>query len=41
MAERCRERRDDILRTHQPEPIDPVLERRIDEIVEAAERELR
>jgi len=40
LEERCRRRRDRILRDHQPEPIDPVLARTLDGIVAAAKAEL-
>jgi len=39
-AMRCRARRDEILRTHQPEPMPAGLERSLDSIVAAARREL-
>ena len=38
--QRCRERREQILRTHVPEPIPRDLERALDEIVAAAKRHL-
>jgi trimethylamine:corrinoid methyltransferase-like protein len=38
--ERCRQRKEQILRTHQPEPVAPDLERALDEIVDAAKHEL-
>lgn len=38
--QRCRERREQMRRSHQPEPISPELERALDEIVVAARREL-
>ena len=38
--DRCRQRKEDILRTHQPEPVSPELERALEEIVDAAKREL-
>jgi trimethylamine--corrinoid protein Co-methyltransferase len=38
--ERCRQRKEDILRTHQPEPVSPELDRALEEIVDAAKREL-
>jgi trimethylamine--corrinoid protein Co-methyltransferase len=38
--ERCKSRRDDILRTHEPEPIDSDLAHDLVEVVEAAKREL-
>jgi trimethylamine--corrinoid protein Co-methyltransferase len=38
--QRVRERRDEILRTHVPEPISPELERALDEVVAAARRDL-
>jgi len=38
--QRVRERRDDILRTHVPEPMSPELERTLDEVVAAARRDL-
>lgn len=37
---RCRERREEILARHRPEPMDPALDRAIDEIVAGAKREL-
>ena len=39
-AMRCRARRDEIWRTHQPEPMSADLERSVDSIVAAARREL-
>jgi trimethylamine--corrinoid protein Co-methyltransferase len=38
--ERCRQRKEQILRTHQAEPVAPDLKHALDEIVEAARREL-
>ena len=38
--ERCRQRKEQILRTHQPEPVAPDLKHALDEIVQAARREL-
>jgi trimethylamine--corrinoid protein Co-methyltransferase len=38
--ERCRRRKEEILRTHQPEPLSPDLKHVLDAIVEAARREL-
>ncbi len=38
--QRCRERRDEILRTHEIEPVAPELDRELDRIVAAAKREL-
>lgn len=38
--ERCRQRKEEVLAGHQPEPISADLERALDEIVEAARREL-
>jgi trimethylamine--corrinoid protein Co-methyltransferase len=38
--ERCRQRKEQILRTHQPEPVSPDLKRVLDEIVDAARHEL-
>jgi len=40
MEDRCRQRKEHILRTHNPEPISAELERSLDEIVSAAKREL-
>jgi len=40
MAQRCRERKEQILRTHVPEPVSEALARTLDEIVEAARRDL-
>ncbi len=40
MEDRCRDRKQDILATHQPEPIDSSLERELDRIVEASRQEL-
>jgi trimethylamine--corrinoid protein Co-methyltransferase len=40
MEERCRRRRDEILATHEPEPIAPDLARALDGIVRAARRHL-
>lgn len=40
MEDRIVERADHLLATHEPEPIDPVLAAEIDQIVEAAQREL-
>lgn len=40
MESRCTERKDEILRTHQPEPVSDDLERALDEIVNAAREEL-
>jgi trimethylamine--corrinoid protein Co-methyltransferase len=36
----CRQRKEEILRTHCPEPLDPALERELDRIVAAAQRDL-
>ena len=38
--QRVRERRDEILRTHVPQPVSPELERALDEVVAAARRDL-
>ena len=38
--QRVRERRDEILRTHVPEPMSPELERAVDEVVAAARCDL-
>ncbi len=38
--ERCRQRKVEILATHEPEPISNELERALDEIVAAARRDL-
>lgn len=38
--ERCRQRKEQILRTHQPEPVTAELKQALDEIVRAARREL-
>jgi trimethylamine--corrinoid protein Co-methyltransferase len=38
--QRCRERRDEILRTHEIEPVAPELDRELDRIVASAKREL-
>lgn len=40
MEERCTQRKEKILETHEPEPMDADQERAVDEIVEAAKREL-
>ena len=40
MEERCRQYKDEILRTHVPEPISPDLERALDDIVAAARHHL-
>lgn len=40
MEERCLRRKNEILETHESEPIAPELEQTMDEIVEAAKREL-
>jgi trimethylamine--corrinoid protein Co-methyltransferase len=40
LEERCAERKEGLLRTHQPEPVSEGLGRALDEIVEAARREL-
>jgi trimethylamine--corrinoid protein Co-methyltransferase len=40
MEERCRERKEQILRDHRPEPIAPEVDRAIKEIVESARHEL-
>lgn len=40
MVERARQRKEELLRTHEPEPIDEDLEKEIDSIVEAARRHL-
>lgn len=40
MQERCRARKEEILRTHTPEPVSPELDRALDEIVTAARQEL-
>jgi len=37
---RCRERREEILARHRPEPMDPALDKAIDDIVAGAKREL-
>lgn len=38
--ERCRQRKVEILATHEPDPISDELERALDEIVAAARRDL-
>lgn len=38
--DRCCQRKEEILRTHVPEPIDPKLERELDRILAAAQRDL-
>jgi len=38
--ERCRQRKEQILRTHRPEPVSAELKQALDEIVKAARREL-
>lgn len=40
MQQRCKAMKDDILKNHQPEPIDPELEKVIDEVVAAAKKDL-
>ena len=40
MAERCRQRKEEILRTHRPEPLTPELERGLNEIAASAKRNL-
>ncbi|MBP6964289.1 MAG: trimethylamine methyltransferase family protein [Armatimonadetes bacterium] len=40
MQERCRARKEEILRTHVPEPVSPYLDRAMNEIVAAAKQEL-
>lgn len=40
MEDRCRERKQEILKSYQPEPMEPSLERELDGIVEGAKREL-
>ena len=40
MEDRCRARKEEILRSHQPEPLDKDMARDLDEIVAAAKREL-
>ena len=40
MEERCRQRKEEILGRHEPEPISEDLERALDEIVNAAKRDL-
>ncbi|MBM4050754.1 MAG: trimethylamine methyltransferase, partial [Planctomycetes bacterium] len=40
MEERCRKRKDEILRRHSPEPISADIARALDEVVEAARRGL-
>jgi len=40
MEDRCRQRKEHILRTHSPDPVSPELEQALDEIVAAAKREL-
>ena len=40
MEERCQSYREELLRTHEPEPIAPDLARALDEVVQAAKREL-
>lgn len=40
MEDRCRLRKEEILRTHQPEPIAPELARALDDVVAAARRDL-
>lgn len=40
MAERARQRKEELLRAHEPEPIDENLEKEIDSIVETARRHL-
>lgn len=39
MEERCRQRKEEILRTHVPEPLPSDLERKVNEIVDAARRD--
>jgi len=41
LEDRCRERKEEILRSHQPEPLSDDLDRALDEIVSAARRELK
>lgn len=41
MQDRCRARKDEILRTHVPEPVSPDLDRAMAEIAAAAKRELQ
>jgi trimethylamine---corrinoid protein Co-methyltransferase len=40
LAERCRERVEDVLRSHQPEPLEENISRAINEVLRAARREL-
>lgn len=40
MQDRCRARKEEILRTHVPEPVSPELDRAMTEVVAAAKREL-
>jgi trimethylamine---corrinoid protein Co-methyltransferase len=40
MEDRCRLRKEEILRTYEPEPIEPNLARALDEVVESARRAL-
>ena len=41
MEDRCRARKEEILDSHEPEPISPELSRALDQIVAAAKRELQ
>ena len=38
--DRCRERKEQLLATHEPEPISPDLDRALTEIVAAAKKDL-
>ena len=40
MAERCRARKEEILRTHEPEPLSPELNRALDDIIVSARQSL-
>ncbi|HUU27982.1 MAG TPA: trimethylamine methyltransferase family protein [archaeon] len=40
LEERCRERKEEIITSHEPEPVQPDLDRALDEIVSSAKREL-
>ncbi len=40
MQDRCRVRKEEILRAHVPEPLDPALDHALEEILNAARNDL-
>ena len=40
MQQRCKAAKDDILKNHQPEPVDPDVQKALDEVVAAAKKDL-